>query len=95
VAIASASAGTALASVLIAQGVDTAILIGCSTSGCVRASAIDASSYAFHTLVVRECVGDRHPAPHAANLFDIDAEYGDLIDKAEVLAWLRGERATN
>lgn len=86
--------GTPLASLLSAGALDTAILIGCSTSACVRASAVAALSCGFHILVVRECAGDRHPAPQAANLFDIDARYGDVIGKAEVPAWLGGERTS-
>lgn len=84
---ASAFFATSLSSVLVTGGIDTVIIIGCSTSGCVRASAVDAISHGFHTIVVRECVGDRHPDPHAANLFDIDAKYGDVVDKQAVLAY--------
>ena len=78
---ASAFFGTSLASTLHAIGVDTVVIAGCSTSGCVRASAVDAMQHGFRTIVVRECVGDRHDAPHEANLFDIDAKYGDVVDK--------------
>lgn len=86
---ASAFFGTSLSSTLTAKGIDTVILIGCSTSGCIRASAVDATQYGFRTIVVRECVGDRHPEPHEANLFDIDSKYGDVVSKAEVLEYLQ------
>lgn len=82
--------GTSLASMLTAQRIDTVILTGCSTSGCVRATAIDAVSYGYHVIVPAECVGDRHDRPHQANLFDIDAKYGDVMPKREVLEHLRG-----
>ncbi len=85
---ASAFFGTALAALLTAQGVDTVILTGCSTSGCVRATAVDGLQYGFRVIVPRECVGDRHPGPHTANLFDINAKYGDVVTLAEVLAYL-------
>ncbi|WP_376987819.1 isochorismatase family protein [Bosea sp. R86505] len=80
--------GTALAPTLTAQGIDTVILVGCSTSGCVRATAVDALQYGFRPIVARECVGDRHPGPHDAALFDIDAKYGDVEDLATILAFL-------
>ena len=80
--------GTSLAATLVAQGVDTVVLIGCSTSGCIRATAVDAVQHGFRTIVVRECVGDRHPGPHEANLFDIDSKYGDVISKSEAMAKL-------
>jgi maleamate amidohydrolase len=90
---ASAFFGTSLASHLHAQGIDTVVLAGCSTSGCIRASAVDAVQYGFRTIVVRDCVGDRHPDPHNANLFDIDSKYGDVVSREEaisVFATLRG-----
>lgn len=82
---ASAFFGTSLASMLHAQGIDTVVLAGCSTSGCIRASAVDAVQHGFRTIVVRDCVGDRHEAPHAANLFDIDSKYGDVVGLDEVV----------
>jgi maleamate amidohydrolase len=81
--------GTSLASTLIGLGVDTLILTGCSTSGCVRAAAIDAIQYGYRVIVPHECVGDRHDGPHDANLFDINAKYGDVLPRAEVIAYLR------
>lgn len=80
--------GTSLASTLAGLGVDSLILTGCSTSGCVRAAAIDAIQFGYRVIVPRECVGDRHDAPHDANLFDINAKYGDVIAKADVIAEL-------
>jgi maleamate amidohydrolase len=82
--------GTSLAATLTAQGVDTLIITGCTTSGCIRASAVDAVQHGFRPIVVRECVGDRHDDPHNANLFDINAKYGDVISKAEALTYLKG-----
>lgn len=87
---ASAFFGTSLAAMLTSLGVDTVILTGCSTSGCVRASAVDAIQHGFRPIVPRECVGDRRAEPHESNLFDINSKYGDVVSKAEVLAYLRG-----
>lgn len=80
--------GTPLAAMLTAQGVDTLILTGCSTSGCVRAGAIDGLQHGYRVIVPRECVGDRHDGPHDANLFDIHAKYGDVLGRDEVIARL-------
>lgn len=84
--------GTTLASTLWTQGVDTIVLIGCSTSGCVRATAVDAIQYGFRVVVPRECVGDRHEGPHDASLFDINAKYGDVIPRSEVEAHFDRQR---
>ncbi len=84
----SAFFGTSLAATLTSQGIDTLILTGLSTSGCVRATCVDTCSYGFIPIVVREAVGDRHPAPHEANLFDMDAKYADVVSEAEALAFL-------
>ncbi len=86
---ASAFFGTSLAAALTALGVDTLILTGCSTSGCIRATAVDGMQYGFRVSVPRECVGDRRPEPHEANLFDINSKYGDVVSKAEVMAYLK------
>ncbi|MFS8978294.1 isochorismatase family protein [Cupriavidus necator] len=86
---ASAFFGTSLASTLTAAGIDTIILLGCSTSGCIRATAVDGVQHGFNVIVPRECVGDRHPDPHKANLFDIDSKYGDVVLKDDVLRYLR------
>jgi maleamate amidohydrolase len=85
---ASAFFGTHLNAVLIAKGVDTLIVTGCTTSGCVRASVIDAMSYNYRTVVVTDCVGDRALGPHDANLFDMGQKYSDLMSGAEVMATL-------
>jgi maleamate amidohydrolase len=82
--------GTSLAATLTAMGVDTVLITGCTTSGCIRASAVDAVQHGFRPIVVRECVGDRHDGPHEANLFDINAKYGDVISKAEALKYIKG-----
>jgi maleamate amidohydrolase len=92
---ASAFFGTSLAALLAAARVDTVLITGCSTSGCVRASAVDAVQHGFRAIVIRECVGDRHPEPHAASLFDIDSKYGDVVTLAEALAYLAGLRRGN
>lgn len=84
---ASAFFGTSLASTLAAQRIDTVILTGITTSGCIRASCVDANSHGFIPIIVAEAVGDRHPAPHEANLHDMDAKYGDVVSEAEVLQY--------
>ncbi len=80
--------GTYLASTLTMQSVDTAIVTGCTTSGCVRATVMDALANGFRPIVPIECVGDRAQEPHQANLFDIGAKYGDVMPLQEVLAYL-------
>ena len=82
--------GTSLAATLTAMGADTVLITGCTTSGCIRASAVDAVQNGFRPIVVRECVGDRHDGPHEANLFDINAKYGDVISKAEAMKYIKG-----
>jgi maleamate amidohydrolase len=82
--------GTNLASVLVTQGVDTVILCGATTSGCIRATAIDLLQYGWPTIVPRECVGDRAQAPHDANLFDIQAKYADVVSVDDALGYLEG-----
>jgi maleamate amidohydrolase len=84
----SAFFGTGLADALHAEGIDTLLVTGYSTSGCVRASALDAMQYGFVPLVVREACADRHPAPHEANLFDLQAKYAEVISEAEALGLL-------
>jgi maleamate amidohydrolase len=80
--------GTNLASVLVAQGVDSVILCGATTSGCIRATAVDLLQYGWPTIVPRECVGDRAQAPHEANLFDIQAKYADVVSLEDALDYL-------
>ena len=87
---ASAFFDTGLELELRGLGVDTVLMTGCTTSGCIRASAIDAMQHGFRTVVVRDAVGDRAAAPHEVNLFDIDAKYGDVVPSREVLRYLRG-----
>jgi nicotinamidase-related amidase len=85
---ASAFFGTSLASTLQSNGVDTLIITGVSTSGCVRATAVDALQYGFVPLVVRDAVGDRADGPHEANLYDIQAKYGEVLDESTILEYL-------
>jgi maleamate amidohydrolase len=82
----SAFFGTPLAATLRAIGVDTVVMGGFSTSGCVRASALDALQHGFIPYVVREACGDRDPRPHEANLFDIQAKIGEVVSEAEAVA---------
>lgn len=89
----SAFFATSLASTLTAMGVDSVLLTGLTTSGCVRASCVDAMSHGFRTAVVADACGDRHPAPHDANLFDMNAKYADVVSEAETLEFLSGLRA--
>lgn len=85
---ASAFFGTDLASGLTASGVDTVVIAGFSTSGCVRATALDALQHGFRPMVVEEAVADRDPGPHEANLFDLDAKYADVVGAEEAAAHL-------
>jgi maleamate amidohydrolase len=86
---ASAFFGTNLAAILVSQGIDSVVLCGATTSGCIRATAIDLLQWGWPTLVPRECVGDRAQAPHESNLFDIQAKYADVVSAAEALDYLR------
>jgi maleamate amidohydrolase len=85
---ASAFFGTPLSSLLTAAGCDGVIVTGASTSGCVRATVVDALQHGFRPVVPREAVGDRNPAAHEANLYDIDTKYGDVVSLDEVVAHL-------
>ena len=85
---ASAFFGTPLSATLFRLGIDTLVISGCTTSGCVRASVIDAMSLNYRTVVVTDCVGDRALGPHHANLFDMGQKYSDLLTAAEVQAAL-------
>jgi nicotinamidase-related amidase len=82
--------GTNLATILHSLDVDTVLLCGATTSGCIRATAVDLLQYGFPTLVPRECVGDRASAPHEANLVDIQAKYADVVSLAEAIAFVEG-----
>lgn len=85
---ASAFFGTNLSAILATQGTDTVVLCGATTSGCVRATAIDLLQYGFPAVVPRECVGDRAAGPHEANLVDIQAKYADVVRLEETLGYL-------
>jgi nicotinamidase-related amidase len=80
--------GTDLSSRLAAGRIDTLIITGCTTSGCVRATAVDSCQSGIRPIVVREAVGDRSPAAHEQSLFDLDAKYADVMLLAEVLPYL-------
>ena len=82
----SAFYGTILHSYLTRCGVDTVVVTGNSTSGCVRATVVDAVSAGFRVVIPRQCVADRVPLSHVVNLFDMDAKYGDVMEIDEVLA---------
>jgi maleamate amidohydrolase len=84
----SAFFGTNLSAWLISKGIDTVIVTGCTTSGCVRASVVDSMSYNFKTIVATDCVGDRAMAPHRANLFDMEEKYADLMTHEEIIPLL-------
>jgi maleamate amidohydrolase len=81
--------GTDLVSRLMSRGVDTLIMTGCTTSGCVRASAVDSVQNGFRPMVVREGVGDRSQAAHEQSLFDLNAKYADVVSLAETLQYLK------
>jgi maleamate amidohydrolase len=85
---ASAFFGTSLTTTLHTAGVDTLVIAGVSTSGCVRATAMDALNSGFRPQVVRDACADRTPALHDSNLADLDAKYADVVEMAEVLAHL-------
>ncbi|MES2415941.1 MAG: isochorismatase family protein [Pseudomonadota bacterium] len=80
--------GTDLSSRLVALGIDSLFITGCTTSGCVRATAVDAVQNGFKPLVVREAVGDRSQAAHDQSLLDLDAKYADVLSLDEVLSHL-------
>ncbi len=86
---ASAFFGTNVQSFFTSSGCDTIIITGVTTSGCVRASTVDALQYGFRPIVVRQAVGDRAAGPHEANLFDMHAKYADVVELEEALAYLR------
>lgn len=90
---ASAFFETGLAAWLHRRGVDTAVVVGCTTSGCVRASVVDSMQHNFRTVVPPECTGDRALAPHEANLFDMRQKYADLIARDELIAHLDNRSA--
>lgn len=84
----SAFFGTSLASTLTAAQIDSVIITGLTTSGCIRATCVDACSHGFIPIVVREACGDRAEGPHEANLFDMNAKYADVVAESEAAAYL-------
>jgi maleamate amidohydrolase len=86
---ASAFFGTSFAATLTSCGIDTLVIAGVSTSGCIRATAVDACQNGFLPFVCRDAVGDRHPSPHEANLLDLAAKYAEVVDEGFVLSRFR------
>lgn len=86
----SAFFGTALASELTANRIDTVVICGATTSGCVRATVVDAMQYGFRPVVPEQCVGDRSVEAHRASLIDIEGKYGDVVDVEQVILYLQG-----
>ncbi len=84
----SAFFGTSLASTLHTMNIDTLIITGVTTSGCIRATCVDAMCHGFVPIVVADACGDRHAAPHEANLFDMNAKYGDVVSEDDVSDYL-------
>lgn len=80
--------GTPLNSILNSHGVDTVIVTGCVTSGCIRATVTDSFSYGYRTIVVKDCCGDQNRLPHVANLIDMDIRWADVISLKEAQAFL-------
>jgi nicotinamidase-related amidase len=80
---------TQLASYLVWHKVDTVLVTGGSTSGCVRATVVDSLAHGYRTIVAEECVADKHESYHFANLTDMQLKYADVITAAEVIAWLK------
>lgn len=89
---ASAFFGTGLSEWLRQGGVDTVVVVGCTTSGCVRATVVDAMQFNFRTVVIEDCVGDRAIEPHLANLFDMAQKYADVMTRDGFLACLQKGR---
>lgn len=86
--------GTPLMTFLTRQNVDTVIICGCTTSGCVRASIVDCFSYGFRTIVPEECVGDMEEKPHWDNLRDVARRYADIVKLPEALSYVGNTRGT-
>lgn len=80
--------GSTLNALLTGAGVDTLVVVGATTSGCVRATVVDAVQSGYHVLVAQDCCADRAQAPHAANLYDMAQKYADVTDSADILEWL-------
>jgi maleamate amidohydrolase len=84
-----------LSSVLNFHGIDTVIVTGGSTSGCVRATVVDSLSRSFRTIVAEECVADKHESPHFANLYDMAIKYADVVPAADVIEYLENYHVLN
>jgi maleamate amidohydrolase len=84
--------GTDLVPRLLSHNTDTLVIAGCSTSGCVRATAVDACQYGFRPIVVREAVGDRSQAAHEQSLFDLHSRYADVVAIDEALAYFQSQK---
>ena len=90
---ASAFFGTDFITRLNTRRVDTLLITGCTTSGCVRASAVDAVQYGLRPMVIREAVGDRAEAAHRQSLFDLEQKYADVVSVDEVVAYVQTRAA--
>ena len=93
--MASAFYETNLPSLLKFHGIDTVIVTGGSTSGCVRATVVDSLSHSYRTIVPEECVADKHESPHFANLYDMALKYADVVPAAEVIEYLENYQILN
>jgi len=93
--MASAFHETNLPSVLHFHGIDTVIVTGGSTSGCVRATVVDSLSRSFRTIVAEECVADKHESPHFSNLYDMAIKYADVVPAADVIEYLENYQILN
>ena len=93
--MASAFHETNLPSVLNFHGIDTVIVTGGSTSGCVRATVVDSLSRSFRTIVAEECVADKHESPHFSNLYDMAIKYADVVPAADVIEYLENYQILN
>lgn len=93
--MASAFFETNLSSLFTFHGVDTVVVTGGSTSGCVRATVVDSLSRSYRTVVPEECVADKHESPHYANLYDMALKYADVLPVAEVIAFMEQYRPAN
>ncbi|MEH7125836.1 isochorismatase family protein [Bacillus sp. JJ1503] len=82
--------GTSLSSILSYKQIDTLIIVGCTTSGCIRATVVDALQHGYRSIVPEECVGDRSQEAHRANLYDIQTKYGEVISVNEVCEYIKG-----
>ena len=83
---------TPLISYLVREGIDTVFVTGCTTSGCVRATIVDAFSYGLRVQVVADCCGDAEAGPHEDTLREVGRRYADIIDRAKAEAWMRGRQ---